>query len=278
VRLYINGDAEDIMVGRTLLPLVNYEATQPRGADAVDISRLHAEPKRLHQKRKSTSINDVRNKKIDMALPKPWCGSMVEPMEELIESWCPLEFGPNGLQAPSEVSSNPAPNRWKSAIREVRTKSDSISEAVQRVSRSISSSHEQQTTRTSSGAQHMNSTRSTKSTFYNIGQRVRSNSTSAKGLAGGEVHVFMLAHKPEKKRKKTVKERCDSTGNDTPASIDKGGGMLEKVLALRNQDKEPTGSPPSPEVLVPSTEVDSMPTGPTKYAIEVESKQPEAVL
>lgn len=280
VRVFINGDSEDILVGRTLLPLVNYLATQPRGAAAIDMARLQVEPTSRTRRRsygRGLSSLSPGKKKIDVAATfDAGHGSIAEPTEELVQSWCPLEFGPNGLQAPPEAVTSTAANRWAALRRETRAISE-VYAGKQTEERERADSGSQ---RGQPGGGHAGK----KASLFSIAAHLhKASSHAATKSAGGQVHVAMLAHKPERKAKKAhvkVKKEKHSSGGGVQTHFFPGpgagaedatasGGMLGKIIALRNKEtSEPKGEPPAPAAT----------KGTLWNDFEFEAKQPDATL
>jgi hypothetical protein len=277
VRAFINGDKEDIMVGRALLPLVNFLATRLRGAAAIDLARLQVEPSR-QMKRRSISVSPGKKKLNVAATFDAGHSSTAEPTEELVESWYPLEFGPNGLQAPPEAVTSTAANRWAALRRETPSASESNNDGSQTNGRERADS-------VSQGLSSLRSNAGKKASMFNIVTHLhKASSNTVTKSAGGQVHVAMLAHKPERKAKKShvkVKKEKGSSGGGVPTNFSPGGsaqagatssgGTLASILALRNIDTlEPQGEPPAPAAV----------EGPAwiRNALEMEAKQPDAAL
>jgi hypothetical protein len=242
VRVFINGDTEDIMVGRTLLPLVNYSATRPRGAAATDIVRLRHEMNRQTKLSRSHSVSPGKMIRRNSTITEMGRFKIVEPEEDLIECCCSLEFGPNGLQAPPETTTSAAVNRWAALRRENRSVSEDTAES--------SVKEERATTESQRGNPFEISDGNKKTAKFSILAALKKAKVNpaTKG-AGGQVHLAMLAHIPERKAKKVLsdaKKGKDSSGKgSTPqakppglvnfaSEAPAGGGILKKVLAARD--------------------------------------------
>ena len=246
VRVFINGDAEDVMVGRTLLPLVNYSATRPRGAAATDTARLHLEINRQTKLMRSQSVSPGKMIRRNSTISEGGRFKIVEPEEDLIECWCPLEFGPNGLQAPLETTTSAAVNRWDALRREIRSVSEDTADSALPQERPKTENQ---------GINSFQGIEGTKKTakFSILAALQKAKVNPATKSAGGQVHLAMLAHMPERKAKKALSDakkgkksggaasgmpqvKPSSSGSEAPAS----GGIPKKLLALREQDPTDT--------------------------------------
>lgn len=190
VRIYINSDAGDTMVGRTLLPLTEFKAKLPRGAAAFDVERLRVETARLATLRLS-------NKKKVGVLPDAGRTLEGERTEELAECWRPLELGQKKFQ---EAISTASTGHFQ-ALQHGSWTLPGSNPVVQNAAlqKSDIGSHASNAFRTISD--HKDLTFSIRAKFW------KANSISTKNDIG-QVQVSMLAHKPERELKKSkVMER-----------------------------------------------------------------------
>lgn len=244
VRVFINGDTEDVMVGRTLLPLVNYSATRPRGAAATDIARLRLEINRQTKLSRSHSISPGKMVRRSSTISEAGRFKIVEPEEDLIECCCPLEFGPNGLQAPPETTTSAAVSRWDALRREIHSVSEDTADSAQQQERPKTKNQGSYPFQGSEGSK-----KTAKFSFLAAFQKPKVNPASKSD--GGQIHLAMLAHMPERKAKRVLsdaKKGKDARGKsgvpqakspgpvNLPTDAPASGGILKKISALREQD------------------------------------------
>lgn len=186
VRIYINSDAGDTMVGRTLLPLKEFKAKQPRGAAAFGVERLRVETIRLANLRAS-------NKKKAGVLPSSAHSLYAEHTEELVECWRPLELGQKRFQ--EAIISTASAGHFQVLQHGSWTLPGSNpvvqNAALQNLDRGLHAAN----------AFEVNSDQ--KDAAFSIKAKFRKAKSISTKNDFGQVQIAMLAHKPEREFKKS---------------------------------------------------------------------------